>query len=599
MLVNPLRSTAKTRSTRCANMIRPVGHWFLVIVGVLALGGPVPGATLDLAVDNDAGQPVAFRVQAFQMGRLVAQAWERGHLRLALPAGKQTILVRHGFDHDAVSMELDAGQEVIRKHVTLKRRYDVKALGWYCGESHLHGQHGHSDKPQSFADAARLAEANGLDYIQIAQWWTPDLGWTPLEKLETMAREASTPQVAVHWNMESPKCYFTADDGGAGGNLHCYGHGCILGMKDRPHDQAFWFTGPNFRILQEIHRQGAVVTLAHPARFWFNRGNFVSNWASEIAFDYVAGQGYDGVDIFNDGEPVFFQHERVWWNLLNMGYKVAGTANSDGSIAGGHAGRFRTYTHIDGNFSWAKIAQGIRGGECVASSGPLVLFEVDGQRAGAEFPADGRPHRARITAWSSPLPGETLVSAQVLRNGEIVQAWDLRSKRARQWSGDFELSDTAYAWYAVRVTSTCLDPACLAAWRQPTELYEVAVANPVYFLPKTFHRPQPAVAKVRLTVSDSQGRPLAATVYVVDAGQEVARVTVGPGGEATFPAPATAALTIRAPGFAEVKKDLFLDSPLVEFCRNFTGFYTPEAYHEVRELLGKLKFEVKLEKAGR
>ena len=62
-----------------------------------------------------------------------------------------------------------------------------------------------------------------------------------------------------------------------------------------------------------------MVTLAHPARFWFNQGNFVSNWASEIAFDYVAGQGYDGVDIFNDGEPVFFQHERVWWNLLEHG----------------------------------------------------------------------------------------------------------------------------------------------------------------------------------------------------------------------------------------------------------------------------------------
>ncbi len=127
--------------------------------------------------------------------------------------------------------------------------------------------------------------------------------------------------------MESPKCYMGQDDGGAGGNLHCYGHGCIMGMEERPYDRAFWFTGPNFRILQEIHRQDAVVTLAHPARFWFNHGNFVSNWASEIAFDYAVGQGYDAVDIFNDGEPVFFQHERVWWNLLNMGYKVAGTAN--------------------------------------------------------------------------------------------------------------------------------------------------------------------------------------------------------------------------------------------------------------------------------
>jgi hypothetical protein len=36
-----------------------------------------------------------------------------------------------------------------------------------------------------------------------------------------------------------------------------------------------------------------------------------------------------------------------------------------------------------------------------------------------------------------------------------------------------------------------------------------------------------------------------------------------------------------------------------EFSRNVNGVYTPEAYHQVRELLGKLDFEVKLKKAER
>jgi hypothetical protein len=549
-------------------------------------------------VDDDCGKPIAFRAQAFDGGRMIAQVWQRGSGQLSLPAGKQTILVRHGFDHDAVRLELDLAEGTTEKHVTLRKRYDVKSLGWYCGESHLHGQHGHSDRPQTFQDAARLAEANGLDYIQIAQWWTPDFGWPPLEKLQQLARAASTPAVAVHWNMESPKCYMSPDDGGVGGNLHCYGHGCIVGMEERPFDKAFWFNGPNFHILQEIHRQQAVVTLAHPARFWFNHGNFVSNWASEIAFDYVVGQGYDAVDIFNDGQPVFFQHEHVWWNLLNMGYKVAGTANSDGSIIDGHAGRFRTYTHLDGGFSWQKLAQGIRDGACLASSGPLVLFEVDGRRPGAEFPADGKPHQAHITAWSGPLPGESLVSAQVVRNGEIVEAWDLRSKQARQWTGTFELSDTAFAWYALRVTSTCQDPACLATWRQPAEIYDVAVADPVYFLPQNFQRPKATLATVSLNVTDERGVPRAATVSVTDAGKQIAQVTVGTDGRAHFQTPATALLTITAPGYSAVKKDLYLDSPVFDFCRDFTGFYTPEAYHRLRELLGKLEFEVKLSNAS-
>ncbi len=189
----------------------------------------------------------------------------------------------------------------------------------------MHGQHGPADRPQTFRDAARLAEANGLNYIQIAQWWTPDFSWPSIDTLDLMSREASTSRVSVRWNLESPKSYMEFDDGGKSSNLHCYGHGCTLGLKERPYAKDFWFTGPAFNVIHEIHRQNAVVTLAHPVRYWFNNGNFVSNMASELAFDFISGHGYDGVDIFNDGEPVFFQHERVWWNLLNMGYKVAGT----------------------------------------------------------------------------------------------------------------------------------------------------------------------------------------------------------------------------------------------------------------------------------
>lgn len=220
------------------------GHrfWGFALAGLLGLGKAAFGANLDLAVDDDAGRPIAFRVHVSQAGRMVTQVWERGHARLSLPAGKYILQATHGFDHDAVRMEVDLGPQGGQQHIALKRRYDVRSLGWFCGESHLHGQHGHADKPQTFADAARLAEANGLDYIQIAQWWTPEFDWTLLEKLEAMGREVSTPQVVVRWNLESPKCYFTKDDGGEQGNLHCYGHGCTLNLQERPYGKDFWFT---------------------------------------------------------------------------------------------------------------------------------------------------------------------------------------------------------------------------------------------------------------------------------------------------------------------------------------------------------------------
>jgi hypothetical protein len=554
-------------------------------------------AKLEITVSDEAGLPVAFRLQVFDGGKQISQIWERGKARLSLPAGKHTFLVRHGFDYDAVridNMNLQAG--VTDTAIILRKRYDITKMGWYCGESHMHGQHGTTDAPQTFRDAARLAEANGLNYIQIAQWWTPDFSWPSTDTLDLMAREATTSRVLVSWNLESPKCYMEPDDGGVSGNLHCYGHGCTLGLKERPYGKDFWFTGPNFNIIHEIHRQNAVVTLAHPVRYWFNEGNFVSNMASEIAFDYVAGEGYDGVDIFNDGEPLFFQHERVWWNLLNMGYKVAGTANTDGSIINGEAGRFRTYTRIKGSLSLDKIAQGIRDGACVASSGPLVLFSVDGKDPGSEFPADGSSHSARLKVWSGPLPGETLVSVQVIRNGEIVRAWDLRSKKLREWSVDFPLSDNSFSWYAIRVSATSKDPGLISEWPQPTDIYEVAVASPVYFVPAGFKRPAPATAKVKLRITDEDGHTLPATISVTDFGKELFRKSTDTNGEVQFNAPATASFAVKAPGFGEIKKDLYMDSSIFNYCKGFNDFYSPSGFMRLRELIGNLGFEIRLKK---
>jgi hypothetical protein len=554
-------------------------------------------AMLRLTVKDETGEPVAFRARVFDHGKLVTQDWERGKTDLTVIPGVYTVLISHGFNYDAVRFDnLDLSASVTEKSVTLRKRYDLVSRGWYCGESHMHGQHGSADRPQTFSDAARLAEANGLNYIQIAQWWTTDFSWTSIDTLETMSRQASTPLVAVNWNLESPKCYMGIDDGGKTGNLHCYGHGCTLGLKERPYDKAFWFTGPNFPIINEIHRQNAVVMLAHPYRFWFNNGNFVSNMANEIAFDYVVGQGYDAVDILNDGEPLFFEHERVWWNLLNMGYKVSGTAGSDGSIADGEAGRYRTYTRINGTFSWDKIAQGIRDGACVASSGPMVLFSVDGKDPGTEFPADGKKHLCNLKVWSGPLPSETLVAAQLIRNGEIVRAWDLRSLKTREWSGEFEISDISYAWYAIRVTATCKDPGLLRTWTQPAEIYDEAVASPVYFIPDGFLRPSPAKATVKLNITDDESNPLAGTVSVIDYGKEISTQNVAADGSALIIAPASANLVITAAGFDDFRIDLFRDSPVYVFCQNFNDYFTPGGFNELRTLLGNISFRVKLKR---
>jgi hypothetical protein len=124
----------------------------------------------------------------------------------------------------------------------------------------------------------------------------------------------------------------------------------------------------------------------------------------------------------------------------------------------------------------------------------------------------------------------------------------------------------------------------------------VAVASPVYFIPAGFLRPAPGIATVRLHVTDDEGHPVAAKVSVTDFGKEIFNTSTDNNGDAKLTAPPTASIAVKAPGFGEVRKDLYMDSPVFGFCKDFNDFYTPAGFMRLRELIGNLGFEIKLKK---
>ena len=561
-------------------------------------------ARLKLTVTDDAGRPCPFRAEWGEPLR-VERVWSgTGEAEIETAPGRTSLLVRRGIHYDAAALDVDLRAcEAVAREVTLRQRFDPRAMGWYGGESHMHVLHGRDDPPRTIADGGPMAAADGLDYLQLCSAWEPTFGWPAPDELDRQCAAASTPHTVVGWNLETPKCYFGEDHGGRKGNLHCFGHGWTVGLRDISRGRAFFRTPPNFRIIQEVHRQGGIVGCAHPMRASFGHGgNFISNWASELPFDFVAGVPYDTLDILNDSPLLFFESERLWYTLLNLGYKVAGTGNSDGALGTTRGlGRYRTYTRIDGAFSWEALAEAMRAGRNVATSGPFVLFEADGEPPGAEFAADGTPRRATIRAWSGPLPGETLTAVQLVRNGEVIRAWDLHAENAREWETTLELADDEFAWYCVRALSLSRDPASVALWGD--RLYEAAVANPVYFLPDGFERPRPAPARVSLRVTDETGAPVAATVSVHDGAGEIARHEVPASGEATLATPGTASLIIEAPGCEPAVRNLFMDCPeLHDYIRNiglvWPSFFSPETYRVLRQRLGGLKLSVALKRRG-
>ena len=299
-----------------------------------------------------------------------------GLFEKTLPAGKTTITVRRGFDYGAVTREviLKAGE---RSEVSfeLHRRTPLRALGWYTGDSHIHMIHDEPDLPVDFPYTALAGEAEGLDHISVAQGW-PVAHPTAL-KVQRECDRVSTPDFHMMWNMEAPKNYWLGDVS------HCMGHGWFVGARTETSDGKDAFTeldamnahdyerektpAPNFESQALIHDLGGTVVYSHPCRWSFGKWGgergypveehkFISNMAAELPFDTMAGPTYDAIDILmqTHERAANAKAERLWYMLLNHGYRVAGTASSDANfnVAGrGMPGAVRVCTKIDGDFT--------------------------------------------------------------------------------------------------------------------------------------------------------------------------------------------------------------------------------------------------------
>jgi len=437
--------------------------------------------------------------------------------------------------------------------------------------------------------------AEGLDFMLLTPPWDEHDTWLTAAELTQRCQEAAPTGLALGWSLETPKCPIAEPEGEISGNAHTHGHGWAVGLSDLAAGSAFFTTGPNYPIIQEIHRQGGMVGCAHPARVFLRQGRLSAGWATELPFDFLSGAGYDAMDVLGPAADDPATAERVWWELLNMGYRVAATANAGGRAGDDLSpGRFRTYVHVPGEFTWRGLIEGFSRGACVASSGPFVLFDIDGEGPGRECPANGATRRATLRAWSGALPDEHLVAVQVVRNGEMVQAWNLASQNLRAWEGSFEVRENRFAWYAVRVISSTGDPDGTLAQRLARGL---AVTSPIYFLPPGFARPAPAIARYHVRVTDTADRDVPCKVIARMNGQQVGSLDL-PVGHTIIEFPAGAQLTFGAPGFAPEKRSAFRGSPVGDYCRDLTMAHlsqnASDVWRDMQRLLNRIDLTVRL-----
>ena len=468
--------------------------------------------------------------------------------------------------------------------------------GYVAGDSHNHVA---SFTPPE--ELAREAAARGLRYIEVCQPWLCDPAAAPKPSgLEIAARlaAASDEHIALGFGAERPKTRYghiwwvnlPPFDDPFGEYPTWHDSAYVRYVRDNPRfsenieekcplpTELPWVTWRRYR------RRGALAVAAHPTSWWLNRPEdeqIVTNIAAELPFALSAGEGPDAlVAMGYDPDHIFYQN--LWFRLLNEGYLLPGVGETDGGLEGKHPiGEIVTWTRLPlgSPFSFAALAEAMRAGRCVMSSGPFVRFTADSGRAetGDRLRADGAPHTLDIEAWSAPISEEALTWVAVFRNGRPHRILDLRDQPRRHVALSIPAREHEFAWYAVKAygRAGAPDPDMLDVLayaergeRETDTRYrrcrQVALTNPIWFLPPDWRPPAPVVCDLRLRLVDAQGRPLAGKrVRATDDGRLWMDGVTDTDGCVVGRAPPTVILRVESEGAAPIERNIFLHYPPV------------------------------------
>ena len=555
---------------------------FLMLTAGTGVAATISGRILDAATGQVIAATVSIRTSSgeiisdhpsFKSGFRCAGAFEK-----EIEPGETEITVTRGFDYLPVSRRITA-REGEHRTLTfdLRRRSPLRGEGWYASDHHAHMIHGERSTLVDFPYVALAGRSEGLDFLSVAQAW--NLPEPTPENLERATRAVSTPDFFLSWNLEAPKNYFRGDAG------QCLGHGWTVGMRGRTRDgrdavaelleinaHDYESDKPSFANFEShalIHSLGGFVSYTHPVRWWtgtwggkgiypVEEQKFISNMATELPFDTIAGPTYDSIDILMPPQERAANAAalQLWFLLLNHGYHVLASASSDATFDNpgrGIVGAVRMYTRVDGAPDLAKLTAAMKARQSFVTSGPLLTLEVGGLGSGHVLEPAARARKTRIRAWA-----DRLSRVELVRNGSIVRKFDVPAE-SDEFSVELDLKETERAWYIAR---------CYGS-----DESQVAITNPVWFEPAGWQAPTSTPARVTAVVLDSRtGEALDGKVEIVHmVGKEpvIESETGLHGGTASFSAPGTSRVSVRVPGYKPAMQSIFLDyAPLREMATN-------------------------------
>jgi len=349
---------------------------------------------------------------------------------IRLPLGHYQIVASRGPECLQQQRELvvPEGGAPVTMAFDLERWIDPARLGWYAGDPHLHPEgttFGIRSKygltPETMA---RQVRGEGLAVGSVLIWaggyyyekqfltghvYEPDYQ-LPFPELQRADNVALAPRRTPH-DTDSILRY---DAEQAAFPSNRMGHPILLRLKlhDPPGGGGIYgWPSWNLPVFQWLQAQGGVGGYAHIGNGMTMSSDELPNYevppmdglgANECLVDVTHG----AVDFVSGGESRPVADLNVWYHLLNCGFALPMTAETDFPVGSGgrRAGLVRTYVRLDskphGDDGYDSWVQGIKAGRVYFGDGRshLLDLQVNGHRLGDGPLALPHPGKVTLTA---------------------------------------------------------------------------------------------------------------------------------------------------------------------------------------------------------
>jgi hypothetical protein len=340
-----------------------------------------------------------------------------GHYAADLPVGNYTLIASKGPEYAVVVEDFeifDGSTSAVE--ILLERWTNMPAKGWYSGDDHVHMIRAESDNES----ISRIMQAEDVHVTNVLQMGNPAGTHFHQYAFGEDGRYGDD-EFALVAGVEDPRTAVR-------------GHTLSLNIDSVIRDPDIYLQYNH--IFDAYRDQGGISGYAHVAGELFNvsRG---------LALDVPLG-AVDFVEILQDG----ILSTDLWYEFLNLGFKLTPTAGSDFPYLG-VPGAERNYVLLGEKFSVDRWYAQLAADRTFVSNGPMLQMQVNGQAMGSTIEVSRGDNLVISAGVSADPQGERLDRLELVVHGDVVAT-------ANNVSSDntLQLEYTAIAdgglWLAVR-----------------------------------------------------------------------------------------------------------------------------------------------------